>query len=301
MLEITVWDVGHGHATYIKTPNNRHIVVDLGDDGEDNFSPLRTLHGRGIQRLDVVVITHPHRDHLDDIFNFNLLAPPALYVPRHLSDADIRSGNRASDLFTVLRYLEIRQLYTAPLPPANDLTVPANFGGATFQVFAPNGCDVCNLNNHSLVVVVSYAGLKMVLPGDNESASWNELLANPNFVAAIKGADVLLAPHHGRDAGYCADLFKAMGKPKLVVISDGRFGDTSATDRYCAQATGWTVFNGAGVGKECKCVTTRSDGHITIKLGWNNEAERANFLNVTTSKPDPNGWAALMFGPPPSA
>jgi hypothetical protein len=139
------------------------------------------------------------------------------------------------------------------------------------------------------------------LPGDNESPSWIELLANPNFVAAIKGADVLLAPHHGQGAGYCADLFKAMGKPKLVVISDGRFGDTSATDRYCAQATGWTVYNRLGVGKECKCVTTRSDGHITINIGWINEAERRNFLNVTTSKPEPDlsGLAALMFGRPP--
>jgi competence protein ComEC len=67
----------------------------------------------------------------------------------------------------------------------------------------------------SLVVVVSYADLKMVIAGDNESPSWKELLNDPTFVTAIKGANVLLASHHGRDAGYSADLFEATGKPKL--------------------------------------------------------------------------------------
>ena len=39
MLQIKVWDVSHGSAAHIRTPNNRHIVVDLGDDG-DAFSPF---------------------------------------------------------------------------------------------------------------------------------------------------------------------------------------------------------------------------------------------------------------------
>lgn len=296
MLEITIWDVGHGNAAYIKTPNNRHVVVDFGDDGEESFSPLRTLRVRGILQLDVAVITHPHRDHLDDIFNIDLLAPRVLITPRHLTDADIQAGNRASDFLTIGRYLDLRNRYTAGLEPANDITVPANFGGAIFQVFRPTECSPRDLNNHSLVVVVSYAGLKMVLPGDNESSSWNELLAQPSFVAAIRGADVFLASHHGREAGYCADLFKVMGKPRLVIISDGRFGDTSATDRYCGQAIGWQVFNIAGVSAERKIVSTRSDGHITIKFGWSNQAERRNYLNVTTTKPDLNEFVAISLG-----
>jgi beta-lactamase superfamily II metal-dependent hydrolase len=91
MLEITVWDVQHGSAAHIKTPNNRHVVVDLGDG--ENFSPLRTLSGLGIQQIDAVVITHPHRDHMDDILNFRLLAPRVLWTPRQLSEIDIRRGS----------------------------------------------------------------------------------------------------------------------------------------------------------------------------------------------------------------
>jgi beta-lactamase superfamily II metal-dependent hydrolase len=295
-LEITIWDVNHGSAAYIKTPNDRHIVVDLGDDGND-FSPLQTLSSRGVKQLDAVVISHPHGDHMDDIYNFDLLSPQTLWRPRHLSEADIRKGNRFEEMFLVARYLEINQRFTSPLTFISDVRVPASFGGATFQVFSPYLCETSNLNNHSLVVVVSYAQSKMVIPGDNEAPSWKELLNNPTFVAAVKDADVLLASHHGRDAGYCAELFEAMGKPKLVVVSDGRFKDTSATSRYSNQATGWTVFDSAGTSDTRKCLTTRSDGHITIKFGWiNDDPSKGPFLNVRTSEANMSGLLGRLLG-----
>jgi competence protein ComEC len=284
MLEITIWDVNHGSAAHIKTPNNRHILVDLGDDGA-SFSPLRTLADSGVQNVDVVIITHPHSDHIDDIFNFYSLSPQVLYRPKHLSEDAIRKANCDADMPIVERYLEINRFYSGPVLPANDITRTANFGGATFDIFVPRNCDLSNINNHSVVLVASYAGLKMVIPGDNEAPSWNELLGDPNFLEVIKGADVLLASHHGRDAGYSSDLFTAMGHPKLIVISDGRFGDTSATDRYSKQAIGWPVFDWMGVSDTRKCVTTRKDGHITIRFEWaTNDPRYLNYLNVTTSK-----------------
>jgi len=294
MVEITVWDVQHGSAAYIKTPNNRHLVVDLGDG--ENFSPLRTLKALGVKQLDAVVITHPHRDHMDDIPNFRLLTPRTLRTPRQLSESDIRRGNRVDDAAIVSEYLAIRQEYSYPVAAGNDTAVPSDFGGVSFQFFSAKNCSTANLNNHSIVLVVSFANLKVVIPGDNESPSWNELLLDPAFVAAVKGADVLVAPHHGRDAGYSAELFEVMGKPRLVVISDGRFGDTSATDRYSKQASGWTVYDATGASDTRKCVTTRCDGHITVKFGWTvGDPQHANFLSVTTSKVNENALRARML------
>jgi competence protein ComEC len=267
-------------------------VVDLG--AGEAFSPLRELYGRGLRQLDVAVITHPHRDHMDEIVDLSFLPAITLHTPWHLSEKAIRQGNRMSDLTVVQRYLEIRRSCTFPVFAPNELTNSANFGGASFQVFGGNTCDDGNLNNHSLVVIAAYAGLKMVVAGDNESPSWNELLLIPAFVAAISGTDVFVASHHGRDAGYCADLFAAMGKPRLIVISDGRFGDTSATDRYSKQARGWTVYDSAGRSRVRNCVTTRCDGHITIKFGWNSSGS-GNFLNVTTSKLNINTLLARVL------
>ena len=80
MLKVVVWDVQHGNATYIRTPNDKHIVIDLGigsyksaKSSSSVFSPLLHLQDKyGVKQLDNIIIMHPHTDHIDDIFNFDL-------------------------------------------------------------------------------------------------------------------------------------------------------------------------------------------------------------------------------------
>ena len=58
--KIVFWDVEHGHAAYLKAPNGRHIVIDLGTGSYgsgDEFSPLDHLkYQYGIKQLDYVII-----------------------------------------------------------------------------------------------------------------------------------------------------------------------------------------------------------------------------------------------------
>jgi hypothetical protein len=87
-----------------------------------------------------------------------------------------------------------------------------------------------------------------------------------------------MASHHGRDSGYCSELFELF-KPSLCVISDSRAQDTNASSRYSAHARGWTVHRKkGGKSKERYCVTTRSDGYIDIKMGKSSDGK--NFLSV---------------------
>ena len=282
-LEIVFWDVQHGSATYIKTPNETHIVQDLGTGsyGMDNkeFSPLLHLKNKwGVNQLDYVIITHPHKDHIDDIMNFDELKPCVLHRPKHLTKNDIMKKVREEDKYLFEKYLEINQRYTEEVSPDRNPTLPENNGGVEIQVFYPKSCSTSNLNNHSGVTVLSYADIKVILPGDNEPPSWKELLERDDFKNAIKNADILLAPHHGRESGYYSELFKYF-TPKLNIISDGRFCDTSAVERYSEISTGWIVHNRSGGKEERYCATTRKDGVIVTKLGYNPDGE--NFLKVT--------------------
>lgn len=271
MLEFTFWDVQHGSACYVKTPNGRHIVVDLGTGSystDKEFSPLLHLkHKYKVNQLDYVVITHPHRDHIDDIGNFDALSPAVFHRPKYLTRDQILAGNRKVDTEKVDAYLHVSDRYDGTIETNSSAhhANAKNWGGTKISFHRTPGCNTNNLNNHSIVTVFEYAKSKIVIPGDNEPDSWKTLIEDQSFVEAAKGVDILLAPHHGRKSGYCAELFDAIGRPRLTVISDGRFCDTSATGSYGNQSTGWLVHYPDASSEERLCVTTRNDGVIRVR------------------------------------
>lgn len=67
-LDIVFFDVGHGDAALVSLPNDRHLLIDAGERDAYSDQGVRTilphLERYGISRLDAVVISHPHSDHL---------------------------------------------------------------------------------------------------------------------------------------------------------------------------------------------------------------------------------------------
>ncbi len=268
-LQIIVWNVQHGSAAYIRTPNGKHIAIDLG--AGDEFSPLEYLWQNGIRRLDHVTITHPHMDHIDDILYFDEFKPKTLSIPSHLTEHDIRASNpRPSPEAEqkIKKYLEIGRRYSTPVGTQDNVALLQNNGGVSIQRFISTQASTSNLNNHSVVTVLEYSGVKILIPGDNEPPSWEDLLNRRKFVTAIKGTRVLVAPHHGRESGFHSPLFDHF-HPRITLISDGRSSDTSATARYTKVTKGWKVHKENGTTQPRKCVTTRKDGtiQVTVKPG----------------------------------
>ncbi len=285
-VEIVFWDVQHGHATYIKSPNQRNIAIDLGIgdySGKDTtFSPLRHLkYTFGVQQLNFVIVSHPHLDHIDDILNFDLLNPKVFYRPKQITNAEVMDGAREQDKEKFKKYCEINDRYqTNIVGGTDDPDNPHNFGAMKIVSFAPWACPHDNFNNHSIITIVEYANLKVVIPGDNETCSFNELMKQETFKATIKDADILLAPHHGRETGYNND-FVSHVNPRLTVVSDGRFCDSSANGRYSQKSRGLKVYRSNGTSTERKCLTTNSDREVYIKFGYDNN--NIKFLSVHIS------------------
>lgn len=283
-VTVVFWDVQHGHATYIRTPNGRHLAIDLGtgdySSKNSSFSPLTHLRNNySVTQLDYVTITHPHLDHFDDILNLDELSPKVLSRPKVLLDHEIMDGVQEKDQEKFEKYCEINSRYNTAIPSGsiNDLYTSESWGGVKFKQFTPVSCSHDNFNNFSIITVVEYAETKIIIPGDNEKASFDELLARKDFIPAIKDADVLLAPHHGRESGFNIDFINHVN-PRLTVVSDGARCDTSANDRYSQKSRGWKVFKD-GASETRKCLCTNSDGAITIRFGKN--SENKPFLHVT--------------------
>lgn len=283
-LKIIMWNVQHGSATYIGTPNGRHIAIDMGASA--SFSPFQHLYQNGIRKLDHVTITHPHLDHIEDILNFDLLNPITFQAPalEHITERVIRGGNKrlSQDAEAkIQKYLEIRRRYRFAVPSVNRIDLPENTGNVSIKTFQSIKCPTENLNNHSVVTTLEYGGVKVLIPGDNEASSWEELLENPDFITAITGTHVLIAAHHGRESGFYSPLFKHFRlHPKITLISDGRFVDTSATSRYDNVTEGWEVSSRSNKPRrQRKCVTTRNDGAIEVDVEVS--SARQSTLKVT--------------------
>ncbi len=60
-LVVRFFDVGQGDAALVTSPSGVHMLVDGGPDQEEVATDLAAL---GVKRLDVVVATHPHADHI---------------------------------------------------------------------------------------------------------------------------------------------------------------------------------------------------------------------------------------------
>src|SRR4029450_549664 len=77
-VQIVVWNVAHGSAIYVKTPNGRSILLDAGNS--DDFSPAGWLRThQGLAKLDLFVLSHHHDGHVRDLANVIRFTPPLAF------------------------------------------------------------------------------------------------------------------------------------------------------------------------------------------------------------------------------
>jgi beta-lactamase superfamily II metal-dependent hydrolase len=122
------------------------------------------------------------------------------------------------------------------------------------------------VNNSSVPVIITYEGTehqeKFLFAGDLEENGWKELLSRKSFKDSIKGTDFFITAHHGYSSGYCKEIFDAMGKPIVNIVSAHR-GDESVETAYSKSdnAHGITIND-----EKRYMLTTRSDGSIKIDV-----------------------------------
>tara|TARA_R110002020_G_scaffold108889_1_gene252211 strand:- start:801 stop:1667 length:867 start_codon:yes stop_codon:yes gene_type:complete len=276
-VKMRVWDVKHGNAIYIRTPNEKHIVIDLGvgdySEEQEDRSPLETLANHyKIEKIDYLVITHPHKDHIKDILNLEKLnlGPRSFRRPRSFDISTLMDGVRSSDKQIFEKYIEINNYYNQPVSSERDTGNPDNYGGVSIKFFQNGTRDDKNLNNHSIITIIDYATIRVVIPGDNEYDSLEKFMQQQDFKEAIKDCDILIAPHHGRESAYHPGFVK-YSNPRLTIVSDGSICETSANGKYSsATKRGWDVLD-KGKWNKRYLLTTNYDGEVYIDFGFGKE------------------------------
>lgn len=272
-----IWNVELGLAVHIKAPNGKYIVIDLGST--NSTSPLKSLSGKEVGYM---IITHPHLDHFSDIENINYAKPQILSRCKDYTRSELLEGIRDCDRDKIIQYCNFSESYSSPVPPYMDPRTEAPFDGLTTEVFSTSACDKSNKNNFSSIIVLKLGNAKVVVCGDNEKESFENLMKQTDFKEAVKNAWVLVAPHHGRESGYYEE-FVDLVKPYITIISDKSGTDTSASQKYTNKSKGCTVNNKLTGEKEDRyCLTTRKDGNIEVIFGETDSFGYIGALHINT-------------------
>ena len=242
-------------------------MIDSGHNSTTGWRPSTFIrHTLGRSVLDYLFITNADQDHLSDLEGLwtHGVAVSTLYRNRSISEPSLRGIKEAQGELTndVQRFLSIHASYTSQI----DVPFDAGMGGATIATFWNTYPAFTDTNNLSLVVFVRFGAFKILFPGDMEKAGWMALLNQPAFVNELGGTDVLVASHHGRDNGFCEDVFRYF-TPRAVVISDKPIVHETQeiVPDYRAVVSSEGVFV-ASQNRRRHVLTTRRDGDIIFTV-----------------------------------
>jgi competence protein ComEC len=209
LLEIHVLDVGQGDAMLLQHPDVT-LLIDTGRHDRDDVVPqLRAL---GVRTIDVLVVSHPHADHLGQ-FDRVMAAFDVAEVWWSGAEATTRTFERA------VAALEASGA-TYEEPRGGQQT---RVGPLQIDVLHPAaGDDLSSLNDASIALRITYGSFRLVTTGDAERVSEARMLArHPSWLAA----DVLRLGHHGSSTSTIPDLLAAVA-PSVAIYS------ASATNSY---------------------------------------------------------------------
>lgn len=227
-LEAIFLDVGQGDAILVKTPKNQTMIIDGGPNGKvleklgKYLSPL-------LRRIDIVVLTHPHADHVTGLVEVLKRYDVGLVI---LSGAKIKT-----DVYN--EFLQSIEDKNIPVIIAQsgqaihfdenlefDVLSPQNSGGLVFnkitESFGANGNDI---NDTSIVGKLIFNDFSIMLTGDATIKVENQLLV---YGSGLK-SDILKVGHHGSKYSSSFNFLNAVS-PKAAIIEVGaknRYGHPS--------------------------------------------------------------------------
>jgi competence protein ComEC len=212
-LHLRVLDVGQGDALLLTTPAGHTILVDGGPDAGRTVSYLGRYLPFWQRRIDLLVLTHPHEDHLG-----GLVEVAARYEIGQVLETPYTLTNTLETAW--MNELQAQHLPTVAAVRGMIVEVEPDLA---LHVLAPDR-DLLrgthsDINNSSVVLRLEYRQVSMLLAGDIESEAGGRLLSEANAGLPL-AATVLKVPHHGSASGLSDPLLAAI-HPQLALISVG--------------------------------------------------------------------------------
>jgi competence protein ComEC len=266
VLTATFLDVGQGNSAFITYPGGATMLIDGGGFYYSNFDVGKFVvapflwHER-IKKIDIVVLTHPHLDHLNGL----------LYILEHFAVKEVwTNGERAPDESYDL-FRKIIHDNNIPHRVVSAATPAVIIDGTTVRILSPptgvteddSARPGHDTNDSSVVMKISIGRESLLMASDILPPTEMRIVSS----GEASRSSVLLVPHHGSSASSTPSFIRAV-RPDYAIISCGatavrRHSYKEVTERY--RSTGAEVFS-TGVNG---AVIVRTDGEkltVTSRL-----------------------------------
>lgn len=215
-LHVVFCNVGQGDAAYIRTPNNQDMLIDGGPDNKV-LSCLGKYMPFYDRTIDLVLLTHPQKDHLQ-----GLISVVERYTVKHFVIGVV--GNETEGYRKLVEAIQKKKVPTRNLYLGDTFSL----GSVKFSVLWPERSWVSDksvlglstdtgLNSFSYFLHLSYGSFDALFTGDGDSRIQPEIMRQAN----LPDIEVLKFPHHGSKTGILPEFLDKI-HPELAVISVGK-------------------------------------------------------------------------------
>lgn len=203
-LRVDFLDVGQGLSVLVEA-DGHYLLYDGGDRSASSFV-VAYLKKRNVEKLDYLIASHYDADHINGLVGaLHVFDVEQVFGPDYTADSKVyRSLTAAvSELGKEIVMPEIGGRYP--------------IGNGYFEVLAPLSDQYEDVNNYSIAIRLVYGETSILLTGDAEGKSEEEMLAAwPDLKS-----DVLCVGHHGSPTS-SGEAFLDRAAPEYAIISCGK-------------------------------------------------------------------------------
>lgn len=234
-LEVYSIDVEGGQATLVVSPSGESMLIDTGWGGfnkRDAHRIVAAAKSAGVKKIDYLLITHYHTDHVGGVPQLAELIPIVNFVDHGASVEDNKAAQVLVNGYTAFRdkgkHIEAKPGDTLPIKGI-DVKVLTSAGNAIDKPLPGAGqpnptCDSFQAkdadpseNARSLGVLITYGNFRMLDLGD---LTWNkekDLVCPVNKIGPV---DLYIVSHHGLAQSGSPQLLHAIA-PKVALMNNG--------------------------------------------------------------------------------
>lgn len=203
ILKVHFIDVGQADSILIQS-NEQAMLIDAGNNADSDIV-VNYIKAQNIKRLDYVVGTHPHEDHiggLDSVIeSFDI---GRIYMPKVM--------NTTKTFEDVLNAVKEKSLkVTTPKPDTS-----FELGDSLCTILGPNSSSYEGLNNYSIVIKLTHGENSFLFTGDAEEVSEKEMIGEGFNLEA----NILKIAHHGSSSSTTQSFLDKVN-PEYAIISVG--------------------------------------------------------------------------------